>query len=177
MKRVFFLILLLVSWQQATAQKPADLSLSIIPISYSRNYSPDAVISFDYTDHFHVLLTNTSKVPVTLFEEWNSWGYFGLSFEISYPDGRTVRAVKKDRGWDKNFPSTVTIEPGGFYVFNVTLDPDIWENSLLQEKTSDHGTACRMRAIYTIEPSKYSREKHAWTGTVESPERAFIFWH
>jgi hypothetical protein len=163
--------------QQARVQTLPTPTLQIIPTTYSSRISPDAAIVFDYTNHFHVLLTNTSTAPIILFEEWNSFGYYGLSFEITYPDGRTVRSVKKPRGWDKNFPSTVTIVPGGFYVFNVTFEPDIWQNSLFNEKRAGDGARCRMRAIYAIEPSEESCEEHAWTGTIASAKTVYTVWN
>ena len=93
--------------------------------------------------------------------------------------------VKERRGWDKNFPSTVTIEPGGYYVFDVTLKPEQWKNSPMLEKPTEHdGTPCRIRAIYSIEADEYSREEHAWTGIIEhawtgtitSAERPYTIW-
>jgi len=173
---LFCALLMLIEVLPASAQTLPSPTLQIIPTEYSSRISPDAAIVFDYTTHFHVLLTNTSTAPINLFEEWNSFGYYGLSFDIKYPDGRTVHLVKKPRGWDKNFPSTVTIEPGGFYVFNVTFEPGIWENSILNEKAGEHGTRCRMQAIYSIESDKYAREERVWTGTIKSVERAYTFW-
>ena len=57
------------------------------------------------------------------------------------------------------------MEPGGYYVFDVTLKPELWESSPLLEKPTEHGTPCRMRAIYSIEADQYAREEHAWKGT------------
>lgn len=113
---------LLATLAPVLAQTPAKLTLQIVPTTYSSLISPEPTIRFSTSPHFHVLLTNTSAVPIALFEEWNSWGYYGLSFALTYPDGRTVRVVKASRMWKRNFPSTITLAPGGFYVFDVTLD-------------------------------------------------------
>ncbi len=161
---------------------PAQLTLQIVPTSYSSSSSPEATISFP--PHFHVLLTNISAAPVALFEEWNSWGYYGLSFVLTYPNGRTVRVEKKPRGWDKNFPSTVIIAPGGFYIFDVDFDPEIWEHSPRLRKPTTNGLRCRLRAVYTIAPRIESRIDSMmllgtgplWMGTLTSAERPVTLW-
>ncbi|UOQ71772.1 hypothetical protein [Hymenobacter cellulosilyticus] len=178
---LFLLLLLLDTVPQAFAQTKPRLTLTIIPTDYSNNVSVGPVISFDHTGCFYVLLTNTSERPVNLFEEWNSWGYFGLSFDLTYTDGRKVRAVKAGRGWDKNFASTVTIAPGGFFVFPVTFntDPkigDVWQNSPRSKKINGPGVSCRMRAVYSIESSREATEHKAWTGTITSPEATYTIW-
>lgn len=168
------------------AQSAAKLKIQIVPESYSTNASRDANIK---CSHFHVLLTNKSSVSIGLFEEWNSSGYFCLSFAITYPDGRTVSVVKMPRGWDKNFPSTLTIEPGGFHVFDVDLDPKIWLESPLQERGTPgrppwpaDGLHCRMRAIFSISPREASEAiwlpegVSVWTGTITSAERTYQLW-
>ena len=177
----------LVAGPPIKAQPAAKLTLQIVPIGYSSAVSPEAYL---HCSHFHVLLTNTSAVPVALFEEWNSWGYFGLSFDITYPDRRVVRVAKQPRVWDKNFASTVTIAPGGFYVFDVDFDPKTWANSPLREKRTPvrekrpaDGSRCRMRARYTIAPEQ-SREENPWsqkgvpiwTGAIASATETYILW-
>jgi hypothetical protein len=173
----------------ASAQSAAKLTLQIVPTTYSSLNSPEPTINFSASRHFHVLLTNTSALPIALFEEWNSSGYYGLSFALTYPDGRTVRVVKSPRMWERNFPSTITLAPGGFYVFDVTFAPNTWQNSPLQEllpvqkKRTGEPIRCRMRAIYTITPDDDSRKNAwtkkgvpVWTGTIKSAEKAYILW-
>lgn len=58
-----------------------------------------------------VLLINHTDTAVSFFEDWNSWGYFNLYFEINAKD-TTYLITKKDRYWDKNFPSFKTLFPG-----------------------------------------------------------------
>ena len=107
------------------------------------------------------------------------WGYFGLSFDITYSDGHKVHMFKATRGWDKNFPSTLTLAPNGFYVFDVNLDTT-WVNSIRLQPNSSQGIACRLRAIYSIAPIKTplldKEELSAWTGTVESAELPYTIW-
>lgn len=168
---------------QVGAQDRPALILTIIPTTYSSRLSPAPTISFGERDHFHVLLTNTSAEPVTLFEEWNSWGYYGLLFEMTYADGRKVRVSRGLRAWTRNFPSTITLAPQGYYVFEVSFD-ESWTHSVRTEPYAGQGIACRMRAIYTIAPldsldkqhSFLGRGVHPWSGTVTSDEQPYTVW-
>jgi hypothetical protein len=148
-------------------------TLTIIP----SHYADDAFLGAQ----FHVLFHNPSDKPLNLFDEKYSWGYFGLSFIVTYPDGRVEHVKKKMRGWDKNAPVSWTIGPKGYYVFDVLLDPNIWTKSVLMEKSGVEGRKCRLQAVYSIEPSPESVNKAqwggpegVWTGTIRSEERAFV---
>lgn len=163
------------------AQRSPTLTLTIIPSSYSSQGSAKPVLSFSHRGHFHVLLTNVSPHPVILFEEWNSWGYYGLSFEITYPDGRKLLATRAPRGWDKNFPSTFTLAPQGYYVFEVSFDRT-WTSSPRTASKSGDSVSCQLRAIYSIERQKGDEELVApgvstpWAGTVLSQEATYLLW-
>ncbi|GAA4370952.1 hypothetical protein GCM10023185_45950 [Hymenobacter saemangeumensis] len=170
-------MLAMLTLQPVSAQNPAGLTLQIIPTEYSSRISPDASISFSTHGHFHVLLTNTSTTPLRFFEEWNSWGESALSFEITYPNGQTVRSQKRPQLLrEKNAPTTITVEPGGFYVLDVTFTPTEWQLSPRLEKKFGKSMRCRMRAIYAIEPSEDARKEDTWTGTVSSSERVYTIW-
>lgn len=165
----------------ALAQSAPELTLTIIPSSYGSGAAPKPEIWFAYRGHFHVLLTNVSAHPVTLFQEWNSWGYYGLSFDITYAYGRKVHATRAPRGWDKNFPSTFTLAPQGYYIFEVSFDRT-WLPSPRTEPTSGHGLACRLRASYSIARQEDDTDALPlgaplpWTGTVQSNEDAYVVW-
>jgi hypothetical protein len=159
------------------AQQP--LTLTIIPTTYASRLSPGPTITFSQRGHFHVLLTNTSTEPVTLFEEWNSWGYYGLSFELTYADGRQVQVQRKPRGWDKNFPSTFTVAPLGYYVFEVRFD-DTWLNSPRLAPYTGQPINCRLRAVYSVspfeEPLRGQPQVQPWVGEVVSPVLSCTLW-
>ncbi|MGI4871627.1 MAG: hypothetical protein ACRYFX_10665 [Janthinobacterium lividum] len=159
MKQLFLLIgiLQLAASSVCVAQSSPAFTLTIVPTNYAGG--PErATISLH--KRFHVLLTNTSPDSLAIYEEWNSWGYYGLSFEITYPDGRKVASYKGLRYWTKNFPSTITIAPHGCYVFDVDFEPDstaggVWVNSIRKEPGfTQNGICCRMRAIYSIHDEK-----------------------
>ncbi|MBD2722683.1 hypothetical protein [Hymenobacter armeniacus] len=98
--------------------------------------------------------------------------------------------TKRTRPWTYNVPSTVTIAPGGYYVFDVDFDPKTWDNSPLQERRTpvrqrpvDGGARCRLRARYTItapKPGDVRIRKPSgvplWTGTVSSAEKTYVLW-
>lgn len=61
--------------------------------------------------NINVLFINHTDTAVSFFEDWNSWGYYNLSFEIR--SGNTSFLItKKERDWPKNFPSFKTLFPG-----------------------------------------------------------------
>jgi hypothetical protein len=37
---------------------------------------------------FYVVLSNVSKQPQTVWEDWNSWGYQAISFQLTTADGK-----------------------------------------------------------------------------------------
>jgi len=152
----------------ARQERPA-LALAIIPARYASAQAATSILCSE-GERFHVLLTNQSAQPVTLFQEWNSWGYYGLSFDVTYADGRRVWVEKEPRPWRHNYPSTFTLPPRGSYVFDVILGPEHWVNSPRPALR----LACRLRARYTIEPSPESKDM--WTSTVVSAENAYVLW-
>ncbi|GAA4362923.1 hypothetical protein GCM10023185_31240 [Hymenobacter saemangeumensis] len=165
----------------AVAQPQQGLTLTIIPHAYPNIVRQQDIISIaDSSSHFHVLLTNTSAQPINIFEEWNTWGYYNLFFELTYPDGRKKTVSKGAENWYRNFPSTTVIPAGRSFVFDVNFDNDsthrpYWYNSVLNEK--GYSTECRMRAIYHCEDSEIAHKKRAWTGTLTSETRDYIFYH
>jgi len=182
MKALFFLLVFLVATGPPANAQQSPPTLTIIPTGFPDDVFKEAYIELGGAKHFHVLLTNNSDYSIKLFQEWNSWGYYGLSFEITYPDGRRVVSAKGPRGWDKNFPSTITVAPHGHHVFEVNFfnNPTVipfWQHSVLNEPLTKDGLPCRIRAIYSIEPSKASDEQQVWTGTISSQENAYVIWH
>ena|SRR5579871_5093064 len=99
-----------------------SLKVSIVPqSSYDRN-----VRWIGTRGQFYVVVKNQSDKPVTVWNEWCSWGYFALSFEAITPDGKRYDIKKKDRGWDANFPDPFVIQPGEYFVMPVRLSEE-WQ--------------------------------------------------
>lgn len=159
-----------------------DFLLTIIPMNYPSDYWANSSVSlyFPERQYFHVLLTNKTDRSIKIWEEWNSWGFTGLSFEITYPDGRKVISQKRSHGWDKNYPSWIKIPPDRHYIFEVNFENDTtlwhyWTNSVLNEKGDF--TICKLKAVYEIRESLDSRKENIWTGRIESEEEEIRIWH
>jgi hypothetical protein len=141
-------------------------TLAIVPTkSHGGTVGPSIVMAQEKPEAFHVVLTNISAEAQPVFETWNSWGYQAVSFEITLPDGKTSMLTMRDQGFSKNFPSTYLIPPGGHQVFPVKFDK-AWQ----AKPTLPHAAEMliTLKAIYEVGETPESREKHVWTGRVES---------
>src|SRR6188472_4536687 len=101
---------LLLSSLSAVAQDanpPLELKIAI-PVHHQHR-------SLNTGDHFHVLVKNVSDAPLRLWTDKYSWGYGNLSFEQVAADGTVTKVKKKPRGWDKNFPDWLELQPGDSY--------------------------------------------------------------
>ena len=68
-----------------------------------------------------VIFHNNTDSIVRMYEDWNSWGYYNISFEITTNDSIYI-LQKGPGGWWKNFPSYNAINPGESLVFNFVLE-------------------------------------------------------
>ena len=115
------------------ATLPAErngLKISIAPTS--TNHDSDLSIALHRGDpHLNVVLQNTSKEPIHIFQEWNSWGYQNLTLQITAVDGKTLDKPLEIKGgprmWVANTASTDVIEVGQTMVREVrfALPPDV----------------------------------------------------
>jgi hypothetical protein len=121
--------------------------------------------------HFRVVLTNVTREPVRLWQEWCSWGYFTLSFEATDQSGKTVNVRKKPRGWDRNYPDWTIIPPGDHMVFDVTFDESIWQNAPLPKVRESR--VVKLKAIFEIPDDEDAKKAKVWTGRAVSPEYTY----
>lgn len=149
------------------------LSLRIVP-TVSREDGVKSIILSQPAEHFHVVVTNVSDEPVRLWREWCSWGYHSLSFEIRNEDGSVTVVEKAPRSWRKNFPDWTTIPPGDHMVFEVSFDPQTWQNAPLPEKGESRRVT--MKAVFEIAEDKDTEEHKVWTGRVSSPEHVYVIY-
>jgi hypothetical protein len=120
---------------------------------------------------FYVILTNISKDPQSVWEDWNSWGYYAISFELTTADGKYFVLSKKQAGFTKNFPSTFTIDPGEHQVYPVKLD-QWWETHPALPKTDE--MPITLKAVYEISPTPEATHYKVWTGRIESHNYKFV---
>jgi hypothetical protein len=113
-----------------------------------------------------VLFINHTDTAVSFFEDWNSWGYFNIGFEIKSGD-TTYLLTKKDRDWPKNFPSFKTLFPGDSMEFNFSHpmpDCSFSQYSGLINTILNPGNS--IRAIYQLDEAVLNDVKR--TGFVDS---------
>jgi len=119
--------------------------------------------------HFHVLLQNTTAAPKRIFQEWNSWGYYALSFELTNESGETTLVHKGVHGWTKNGPSYWTIAPNDFAIIDVYFaDRSTWGDGFWLKPGNPTGRV-KLRAIYQVSPDENSKNLSVWTGKITSP--------
>lgn len=152
----------------------APIALSIaIPVHHGQR-------SLNEYNQFHVLVTNVSDKPVRLWTDRYSWGYDSLSFELLQGDGKVTPIIKKPRGWDKNFPDWLELQPGESYVLNVEFysarGQAIWENVPSAAEQANKPMLVKLRAVYEIRPDEQSQKLGVWTGKVESPVETYAIW-
>ncbi|SRR6266576_4746199 len=117
-------------------------------------------------DEFYVVLTNISEQPQAVFEQWNSWGYFAISFEFTTDDGRKTTVFRKRTVvFTKNNPSTFAVAPGEHQVFPVRLDK-WWEAQPALRRADE--MPVKVKAMYEVSATPESAKQGVWTGRVES---------
>jgi hypothetical protein len=123
--------------------------------------------------HFHVLVTNTSDRPQRIYQEWCSWGYYALWFELSDAKGNTWTARKTETVWFKNWPAVWTIPAHECLVLDVQFaDRNLWKGFPEAGWPSQTFT---MRAVFQIFPDHYSRPGAVWSGRIVSKADKYVF--
>ena len=168
-----FLAVLAVRGRAVEPQAPASLAVRIVPTRHQEKIGRTIEL-YQPTQHFDVVVTNVSDRPVRLWREWCSWGYFSLSFVATGEDGKSVAVRKKPRGWDRNYPDATIVNPGDHFIFEVSFDDAIWQDSPLPEKSRSR--TVRLKAEYAVEGDVQSEKLGVWTGRVSSPEARFTIW-
>ncbi len=168
---VFSSLILGMSATFATAADPnPPLEVKIaIPVHHNHR-------SLNTGDHFHVLVKNVSEAPLRLWSDRYSWGYGNLSFEQIGDDGKVTAIQKKPRGWDKNFPDWLELQPGDTYVLVVNFAAaDIWD----KPPTAAPGkkpTQVKLRAVFEVGPDEQSIKLGVWTGKIQSAVDTYAIW-
>ncbi|EMY16126.1 hypothetical protein LEP1GSC043_2940 [Leptospira weilii str. Ecochallenge] len=114
---------------------------------------------------FHVLVKNVSNKEVRIWQGWNSWGYYNLSFQIQINQENVDIYKTQEKEWPKNFPAFWSIKPNEFVILNVTFNVKTWPKlkdlKLKNEKV-------KIKCIYEIKEDSSSKEYNVWTGRIES---------
>jgi hypothetical protein len=116
----------------------------------------------------HVIIENAGNMPQQHFEEWNSWGYGNLSVEWTDAAGEQGTVSKVPGSWDRNGPTTVTLQPGEALVREITFDQELWRGW----PEIKFGTTLNLTVIYRAEGHQDSQ---GWVGTVKAKARDVLF--
>jgi hypothetical protein len=71
-----------------------------------------------------VLFINHTDTVTSFFEDWNSFGYFNIHFELKTAN-KSFFLEKGVKQWDKNFPSYKALFPGDTMVLTYSLNHDL----------------------------------------------------
>lgn len=145
-----------------------NISIELMPKEYK-----DSTINIQDTILFLVKLINNSKDTLNFYEEWNSWGFWNIEFELIKSTGKHIKIKRESKGWDKNFASCYLIKPNQHVFIPIYNQKDWWFwPNLIEEIKSK----CEIIAIYT-QPSlelkkvnnyeKYNQYK-LWSGSIKS---------
>ena len=172
MKRTILALLLCIGLLHLhAAESPLSISIAV-PI-----HGDKRTIYFDKTTepHFPVIVTNTSTEPVRFWQEWCSWGFNALSFELTDEHGKKLIARKVDRQiWRRNFPDCWTLQPKESLVIDVFFaNTEIWQGFPLDREGHPHYYT--MRVICDVQPDEYSKKLDLWTGRIVSPTQKYAF--
>jgi len=150
---------------KADAQKP-PFSISIVPeTNQVQPFGGSIAMAREKVRVFHVVLTNVSPETQAVWEDWNSWGYQNVAFELVTESEKKILISKRQTGFTRNFPSTFLIEPGEHQVYDIRLDEE-WEAQPALAKTDE--MAITLKAIYQVLPTDEAAQYKVWTGRAES---------
>lgn len=160
---------------EVSASNQDGLEVAIpVPVSSGTN---EKVIEFrpEPADRrLHVLLTNTSQHPISVWRLTNSWGYKALSFEVTDAQGNTHTVAQGGiRIWTANGPMYWIIAPHEHAVLDVDLTDKSWTGITWPNNTPLYYT---IRAIYEVNPEEMSEKMSVWTGRITSKTEKYTIY-
>jgi hypothetical protein len=174
-KRIMFSLLVFALFGAPQADAPLPpLSLAIVP---THCFGEDCIIMMgdEKPLEFYVVLTNNSRQNQPVYEDWSSWGFQTISFELTTAEGKKYVISKRDHNFDVNRPTSFLIKPGQHQVFAIRFDDD-WETNPAPLWKAEMRVT--LKAIYEV-PSSYGTfgdivfpatvKEKVWKGRIESP--------
>ena len=122
----------------------ADLSIDIVPESSGGNGKQS--INFWHT--FNVVLTNTSRHSLVIWDDACSWGYFNLSFEFTDTNGHVVKLEKTPIDFTQNAPEGYVLLPSRHFVLTVAFGDWDHKDAKYWTHSDELDGKMTMRAIY-----------------------------
>lgn len=113
--------------------------------------------AYSKKDNVYVIIHNNSDSTQYFYEDWNSSGYFNLSFEIKYND-YIYTVVRPPKLWYRNFPSYYTLLPHESLIFPHMLIDTSYANALRHDRIPESGwlgfpsvsDSVEIRAVYQL---------------------------
>jgi hypothetical protein len=129
-------------------------------------------LTTDSQSHFHFLLFS-ERNGLKVYDEWNMWGYFARTFDLTVAGTKNYQVTRRDRIWDKYFPKSVTIDRGEVLATDIYLCDGSWSVS---PKLPVQTVSVNMIGRYTLRPrtgpaasSSFFPLEDIWIGTINSP--------
>jgi len=164
---------------KAVSSKP-PFSVAIVPDASNEHGQWISMWKTSPVAPFYVVLTNITNEPQKVFEAWNDWGYKAISFELLTANGQRVVVSRKDKDFDKNYPSTFIVPAGGHYVYTIQLSNEYWAVTPDLRFANAEPVLVHLKAIYQLTPTREGREaarNNVWIGHVESKSYEYRLVH
>jgi hypothetical protein len=164
MKKVLIpLALLLVAGVAAIAQASGqlpELRCELRPSDHGGMwFSPER------RSHLHFLLLS-NHTGLKVYEDWNSWGYYARSFRVIDEHSKTYEITRRESEWDRNFPSTDTLNKGDFLITDVYLCDGTWRVS--PKLPTGQTLTLRLVGRFIMQADRKEAIRDLWTGQIES---------
>ena len=147
--------------------KEADLSITIVP---SKNESGDITLPHDGV--FHVLLKNTTKRPLKIWDEDCPLSFATLSFHVTERGGRSYFVQKTDRlpgKWSRRPPRVLTISGSEVHSWPVNFSDIFWGNRAWRNPPEPNsGDPVKIQARFEIKADEETGTHDVWTGSLTS---------
>jgi hypothetical protein len=158
------ILLLAIAGTGSSEAPKTPFLLSVVP-DRSQGEGGSITMAQSKARDFYVVLTNVSQDSQTVWEDWNSWGYQNLSFELTTADGRKFVTSKRQQDFTVNIPSTFLIQPGEHQVYAIRFDKE-WETRPALPGAKD--MPITLKAIYKVSPTPEAKQYKVWMGSLES---------
>jgi hypothetical protein len=153
-----------------TRSKPCDrpeASLQLPELRVELRPSEDGVLLFSpqIRHHLHFLLFS-NQAGLKVYEDWNSWGYFAPSFKAEDGNCRTYDITRRDRDWDKNYPSIATLNKEDFLIIDTYLCDETWR--VTPKLPAAKTLTLQVLGRFMMKADKKRPISGLWTGQAES---------
>ena len=146
-----------------------ELSVQVVGNSYHGDATRTGIRIASPESHFHVVLRNESNETARLWEEWNSWGYFNLTFELFDAHGKSLGEIQKSPiNWTRNFPSFIELKPKQLHVIDVYLNPKTWNVRIEPMGNHEGPNKYSLVVNYSVPKCGEATKHGVWTGTLKS---------